>query len=99
MSGNTLILGEQSANSNPAPQKNAPSRGGLTGLEFTYTPSSDGVDENLLILLHGLGMWYRTSAYQSIFTRVGDTHVPFAKLGQNLRLPQTATLALRAPDP
>jgi len=49
---------------------------------FSYTPSDDGVDENLLILLHGLG----------------DTHVPFANLGKQLKLPQTATLALRAPE-
>ncbi|KAG8863169.1 hypothetical protein FRB96_009351 [Tulasnella sp. 330] len=49
--------------------------------EFIYTPSDDGVDENLLILLHGLG----------------DTHKPFANLGRSLKLPQTATLALKAP--
>jgi len=49
---------------------------------FSYTPSDDGVDENLLILLHGLG----------------DTHAPFANLGEQLKLPQTATLAIRAPD-
>ena len=49
---------------------------------FSYTPSDDGVDENLLILLHGLG----------------DTHVPFANLGKQLKLPQTASLALRAPE-
>ena len=29
---------------------------------------------------------------------VGDTHVPFGKLGTQLHLPQTATLALRAPQ-
>ncbi|KAI0037092.1 hypothetical protein K488DRAFT_39890 [Vararia minispora EC-137] len=49
---------------------------------FTYVPSDDGTDENLLILLHGLG----------------DTHLPFAKLGRSLNLPQTAMLALRAPE-
>ncbi|KAF9467206.1 hypothetical protein BDZ94DRAFT_1249843 [Collybia nuda] len=49
---------------------------------FLYTPSDDGTDENLLILLHGLG----------------DTHKPFARLGRQLRLPQTAVLALRAPE-
>ncbi|TFL03765.1 hypothetical protein BDV98DRAFT_525340 [Pterulicium gracile] len=48
---------------------------------FTYTPSDDGTDENLLILLHGLG----------------DTHVQFGKLGKSLKLPQTATLAICAP--
>ncbi|KAF5389584.1 hypothetical protein D9757_004085 [Collybiopsis confluens] len=49
---------------------------------FSYSPSDDGTDENLLILLHGLG----------------DTHTPFFKLGRQLKLPQTATLALRAPE-
>jgi hypothetical protein len=49
-------------------------------MPFTYTASDDGTDENLLVLLHGLG----------------DTHLPFAKLGASLKLPQTATLALRA---
>jgi hypothetical protein len=28
----------------------------------------------------------------------GDTHVPFSKLGRSFKLPQTATLALRAPE-
>jgi hypothetical protein len=28
----------------------------------------------------------------------GDTHVPFSKLSRSLKLPQTATLALRAPE-
>ncbi|KAF8556587.1 hypothetical protein OG21DRAFT_1408810 [Imleria badia] len=49
---------------------------------FSYTPSDDGTDENLLILLHGLG----------------DTHTPFAELGQSLHLPQTAILALCASE-
>jgi len=49
---------------------------------FTYIPSDDGTDENLLILLHGLG----------------DTHVPFTTLGRSLNLPQTAILALQAPE-
>ncbi|KAJ8700751.1 hypothetical protein PTI98_003747 [Pleurotus ostreatus] len=49
---------------------------------FSYTPSDDGIDENLLIFLHGLG----------------DTHKPFSKLGRQLKLPQTATLSIRAPE-
>ncbi|KAF6753713.1 hypothetical protein DFP72DRAFT_1128264 [Ephemerocybe angulata] len=49
---------------------------------FSYWPSDDGTDENLLILLHGLG----------------DTQVPFGKLGHSLKLPQTAVLALRASE-
>lgn len=28
----------------------------------------------------------------------GDTHVPFSKLSRSFKLPQTATLALRAPE-
>ncbi|KAI9280524.1 Alpha/Beta hydrolase protein [Sporodiniella umbellata] len=51
-------------------------------IKFEYNPSQDGIDHNLLILLHGLG----------------DSKTPFAKLGQQLKLPQTATLAVQAPD-
>ena len=60
----------------------SPPRESVIPVPFSYTPSDDGVDENLLILLHGLG----------------DTHVPFANLGKQLKLPQTATLSLRAPE-
>ncbi|KAL5526495.1 SAC7 [Sanghuangporus sanghuang] len=60
----------------PAPSKDA------IPVPFDYAASDDGMDENLLILLHGLG----------------DTHIPFGKLGRQLHLPQTATLALRAPQ-
>ncbi|KAG0704137.1 hypothetical protein DFH29DRAFT_393054 [Suillus ampliporus] len=60
----------------PAPQTSS------IRTKFFYSPSDDGTDENLLILLHGLG----------------DTNLPFARLGRSLKLPQTATLALRAPD-
>ena len=28
----------------------------------------------------------------------GDTHIPFSKLGKSLKLPQTAILALQAPE-
>ena len=34
--------------------KLAPTDKGI-GVPFVYTPSDDGTDENLLILLHGLG--------------------------------------------
>ncbi|GAA5972566.1 hypothetical protein JCM11641_001902 [Rhodosporidiobolus odoratus] len=50
-------------------------------LVFDHFPSRDGIDSNLLILLHGLG----------------DTLQPFSHLGQSLYLPQTAVLALQAP--
>jgi len=63
----------QSPRRKPAP--------GTLPLKYAYLPSDDGTDENLLILLHGLG----------------DTELPFANLGRSLKLPQTATLSLRAP--
>lgn len=47
---------------------------------YRYRHSADGVDENLMILLHG----------------AGDTHIPFDKLGQQMELPQTATLSVSA---
>eukprot|EP00611_Tribonema_gayanum_P026763 TRINITY_DN6448_c0_g1_i1.p1 TRINITY_DN6448_c0_g1~~TRINITY_DN6448_c0_g1_i1.p1 ORF type:complete len:292 (+),score=65.16 TRINITY_DN6448_c0_g1_i1:126-878(+) len=50
---------------------------------FSYLPSEDGVDENLLIMLHG----------------VGDTHRPLLQLGRSFHLPQTAVLAFQAPVP
>ncbi|KIM28600.1 hypothetical protein M408DRAFT_329369 [Serendipita vermifera MAFF 305830] len=53
------------------------------GLVAQYSPSADGVDENILILFHGFG----------------DTHFQFANLGRALKLPQTATLAVRGTEP
>ncbi|GAA5945731.1 hypothetical protein JCM3775_005898 [Rhodotorula graminis] len=47
-----------------------------------YSPSPDGVNLNLLVLLHGLG----------------DTAAPFAQLSKSLNLPQTAVLSLKAPE-
>ncbi|KAG6547357.1 hypothetical protein Mapa_011294 [Marchantia paleacea] len=49
--------------------------------DFEYGSSPDGVDENLLILLHGSG----------------GTHKDFARFAQRLELPQTAYLALTGP--
>ncbi|KAG0771630.1 hypothetical protein G6F22_016317 [Rhizopus arrhizus] len=51
-------------------------------LQFDYNSSQDGIDHNLLILLHGLG----------------DSKSPFTRLGQQLKLPQTATLSVQAPE-
>ncbi|CAE7066469.1 unnamed protein product [Rhizoctonia solani] len=66
----------------PVPQtKPRPTREGV-GLEFVYSPSDDGVDENVLIVLHGLG----------------DTMAPFVRMAKQLKLPQTATLVVQAPD-
>ncbi|KAJ7056994.1 hypothetical protein C8F01DRAFT_1211126 [Mycena amicta] len=60
----------------PAPRK------AKIPVPFSYAASDDGTDENLLVLLHGLG----------------DTHIPFFKLAKQLKLPQTAVLVLRAPE-
>ncbi|KAL0946083.1 hypothetical protein HGRIS_012353 [Hohenbuehelia grisea] len=79
-----LTLKDASAGSEDAEQtrvRPAPTTSGVY-IPFAYSPSDDGTDENLLILLHGLG----------------DTHVPFTRLARQLKLPQTATLSLRAPD-
>ncbi|KAI8992745.1 hypothetical protein BD414DRAFT_482062 [Trametes punicea] len=67
---------------NTVPRVKPPPNASAIPVPFVYYPSDDGTDENLLILLHGLG----------------DTQIPFGKLGRQLHLPQTATLALRAPE-
>ncbi|KAI0742273.1 hypothetical protein C8Q80DRAFT_1108962 [Daedaleopsis nitida] len=64
------------------PRIKTPPKSSAIPVPFVYNASDDGTDENLLILLHGLG----------------DTQIPFGKLGRQLHLPQTATLALRAPE-
>ncbi|KAF8311991.1 hypothetical protein DL93DRAFT_2149541 [Clavulina sp. PMI_390] len=71
----------QSATINVPKVKPAPQKAKMP-LRFVYHPSPDGVDENLLVMLHGLG----------------DTEAPFANLGRQLNLPQTAVLSLRAPS-
>lgn len=48
---------------------------------FLYEPSADGIETNLLILLHGLG----------------DTAKNFVEFGRRLTLPQTSLLAITAP--
>ncbi|KAL7498243.1 hypothetical protein ACHAWT_006175, partial [Skeletonema menzelii] len=53
---------------------------GQTANSFMFRHSHDGIDENLVVFLHG----------------AGDNHVPFDKLGQAMKLPQTATLSLSA---
>jgi predicted esterase len=50
---------------------------------FIYGSSPDGIDNNLLIMLHGLG----------------DKPDPYAHFAKNMALPQTAYLSLRAPRP
>ncbi|KAI0713042.1 hypothetical protein C8T65DRAFT_707898 [Cerioporus squamosus] len=68
--------------SSTTPRTKPPPKSSAIPVPFVYNPSDDGTDENLLILLHGLG----------------DNQIPFSKLGRQLHLPQTATLALRAPE-
>ncbi|KAJ7130259.1 hypothetical protein C8R44DRAFT_775200 [Mycena epipterygia] len=76
-----IHLREEPADNSSPRVKPAP-RTEKIAVPFFYAPSDDGTDENILILLHGLG----------------DTHVPFSKLARQLKLPQTAVLAVRAPD-
>jgi hypothetical protein len=46
---------EASSSSNGTPRIKPPPSTGKMPIVFSYSPSRDGVDENLLILLHGLG--------------------------------------------
>ncbi|KXN85604.1 hypothetical protein AN958_11092 [Leucoagaricus sp. SymC.cos] len=77
-------LTSQEAGNTSTPRVKPPPKSGSEKIPvpFSYIPSDDGTDENLLVLVHGLG----------------DTHIPFAKMGRQLKLPQTAVLALRAPE-
>ena len=52
-------------------------------LDFEYHPSFDGLNTNVLLLLHGLG----------------DQPRPFAQLALKMRLPQTCSMALKGPIP
>ncbi|PIL26395.1 hypothetical protein GSI_12152 [Ganoderma sinense ZZ0214-1] len=70
------------ASSDTTPKTKPAPKASAIPVPFVYHPSDDGTDENLLVLLHGLG----------------DTQIPFGKLGRQLHLPQTAALALRAPE-
>ncbi|WVQ79737.1 hypothetical protein IAT38_001837 [Cryptococcus sp. DSM 104549] len=51
--------------------------------DFSYMPSPDGKDRNLLVMFHGLG----------------DTKAAFMNLAKQLNIPATAVLSLTAPDP
>ncbi|KAH8829124.1 hypothetical protein DL96DRAFT_1463233 [Flagelloscypha sp. PMI_526] len=72
----------ESTSTSSVPKTKPPPDQAALPVPFSYAPSDDGTDENLLILLHGLG----------------DKQIPFFKLGSQFHLPQTAILALRAPD-
>ncbi|KAF2090681.1 phospholipase/Carboxylesteras-like protein [Saccharata proteae CBS 121410] len=53
-------------------------------INLTITPPPGSqAPTNVLLLLHGLG----------------DTHAPFAQLGRQLSLPETVSIAIRAPKP
>ena len=52
-----LVLRETPADSTPKVKPRPKSGSGGIPAPFEYTPSDDGTDENLLILLHGLGNW------------------------------------------
>ncbi|KAK0663226.1 putative hydrolase C9G1.08c [Lasiodiplodia hormozganensis] len=55
-----------------------------SAITVTITPPPPGhPPTNVLLLLHGLG----------------DTHAPFARLGAQMSLPETACIAVRAPAP
>ena len=54
--------------------------GPSTNNTYRYQHSHDGIDTNLLIFFHG----------------TGDSYIPYDKLGQQMQLPQTATLSLSA---
>ncbi|KAF8340602.1 uncharacterized protein EI90DRAFT_3143918 [Cantharellus anzutake] len=82
MAETELAVGPASEGSVQSPKTKPTPEAKSFPLKFTYSNSEDGIDENLLVLLHGLG----------------DTETPFAGLARRLRLPQTATLSLRAPD-
>lgn len=106
-----LIVGPESVSNSSSTvspkRKPAPVFGkgkGKLPLKFEYSPSEDGIDENLLIMLHGLGRLgdnmnrlHRQKADTVWVYTTGDTEKPFANLGRQLRLPQTAVLSLRAP--
>lgn len=54
----------------------------LAGAPWEYAPPADGVHENLLLLLHGLG----------------DQPAAFARMARQMALPQAAALALGGPQ-
>ncbi|KAG0002615.1 hypothetical protein BGZ65_002489 [Modicella reniformis] len=69
---------------NYPPLRKVPPQGWSTSLKFEYQPSADGVDENLVLFLHGLGDKIKPN---------------FVRLSQSLQLPQSATCCIQAPTP
>ncbi|KAI9209395.1 uncharacterized protein BJ171DRAFT_116858 [Polychytrium aggregatum] len=69
---------------NPRPlRRRPPCQADFPAVKFAYLASADGVDENLLVLFHGLG----------------DNPANFLSFGAKMQLPQTALLAIRGPSP
>ena len=71
--------------------------------QFFYAPNDDGTDENLLILLHGLGLSGKIITVLFFRSRFDDDlRKPHRRhphsISKSLKLPQTAILALCAPD-
>ncbi len=95
-----LTVGPELATSVQPPKvKPAPEPKSLP-IQSIYSKSEDGIDENLLIMLHGLGEYIAVhDIFKHLFVSLneGDTEKPFANLARQLCLPQTATLSLRAP--
>ncbi|WWD19227.1 hypothetical protein CI109_103685 [Kwoniella shandongensis] len=79
----TLNLRPVASSSSSSTSKPIPSPSLLKPWDFSYSPSPDGKDVNLMIMFHGLG----------------DTKAPFFNLAKQLNLPSTAILSLSAPDP
>lgn len=100
--GEERILSVAPSIVDPTPRTNPrPTRAGL-GLEHVYAPSDDGVDENLLVVLHGLGALriqpWRPFHRVLFVASVGDTMAPFVRMARQFKLPQTATLVVQGPE-
>lgn len=53
-----LVKPSEASSSSSAPRVKPPPSKDAIPVPFDYAPSDDGTDENLLILLHGLGMFF-----------------------------------------
>ena len=50
------------AGGSPSPKTKPSPKVAAIPVPFTYNPSDDGTDENLLVLLHGLGVYVREAS-------------------------------------
>lgn len=53
-----ITLRETSTLTGTSPRVKNPPKKNSINVPFIYTPSDDGTDENLLVLLHGLGAFF-----------------------------------------